>query len=124
MNKKIILFLILLLLFSMLLINYSYLQEKENERTKLLAFVSGNKYLSGMSEGQQLGYVIGLFDMYSYFKYYYFSENYLDCIEKFEPMLVGQIKVFFDKYLEEHPEVWHFAAAEIFYKAIDDSLNN
>ena len=120
MNKKIILFLILLLLllFSMLLINYSYLQEVEKKG--IYTFITGNKYLLDISDDQKGAYVMGLLDMYSYLTYYFNSESYSDFRGKVERMTGIQIAAIFDKYLEEHPEEWHFSGAWIFYRAIND----
>jgi len=117
MNKKIILILVLLLLFSILLIDYSYLQEKEKK--ELLVFSSVNKYLEHTDNGKMC-YVKGLFDMYSYLVSCYFPELYYETIVKFNNMTPLQLKAIFDKYLEEHPEEWHFPVAEIFHKAIAD----
>ena len=118
MNKKMMLFLVLLLLFSILLINYSYLQEKEKEE-EVFCFLTGNDYLK-FSDHDKLVYVEGLFDMYSYFFASSFPEPYYDKIDKYRNMTAVQIKAIFDKFLEEHPEAWHFAAADIFFATTVD----
>jgi len=121
MNKKIILFLILLLLFSILLINYSYLQEEEKEE-EVLAFITGDEYLAMPENIFKMFYVYGLSDMYSYFIFRYHPEIYPDFIGKIKRMTVQQITAIFDKYLEEHPEEWHFSAANIFDNVMWETL--
>jgi len=37
-------------------------------------------------------------------------------------MTIQQITALFDKYLEEHPEQWHFAAANIFDEAMTEII--
>jgi hypothetical protein len=118
MNKKIIFFLILWLLILMLLINYGYLQEVEKK--EIYTFITGNKYLLDIPDGQKGAYVMGLLDMYSYLTYYFDSESYPDFRGKIERMTGIQIAAIFDNYLEEHPEEWHFSGAMIFYSAIND----
>ncbi len=117
MNKKIILFLVLLLLSSMLLIDYGYLQEKEKERVIVLAFVSGNDYLE-YTENNKLNYVEGIIDMLFCQTYVCDPELYSHLEETTKDMTAGQIKVIFGGYLEEHPEEWHNGAASIFHRAI------
>lgn len=117
MKKKTILFLILLLLFAILLIDYGYLQEEEKEG-EIYTFITGNKYLLDIPDDQKGAYVIGLLDMYSYLINSFTSEYYLDFVEKIKYMTGIQIQAIFDKYLEEHPELWHFSGAVIFYRAI------
>jgi len=56
--------------------------------------------------------------LYSHLISYLDPENYLDFKGKIELMIAGQIQAIFDKYLEEHPEKWHFAAAVIFDAAM------
>jgi len=60
MNKKIILFLVLLLLFSILLIDCGFMQEKEKEGT-VFAFLDVNAYLE-LPDGSKLFYTLGLID--------------------------------------------------------------
>ena len=116
MNKKIILFLILLLLFSILLIDYSHLQE-EVKKKPIFAFFNGNKYLD-IPDDYKILYVAGLLDMWSYLGRRYWSEAYSTFLRKIEHMSMGQVQAIFDKYLEEHPEEWHFPAADIFNSAM------
>jgi len=121
MNKKIILFLILLLLFTILLIDYGYLQEKEEEEGPI-AFITGNKYLEMPDSSLRMLYVYGLSDMYSYVLFQEYPETYSAFIGKFRHMTIQQITALFDKYLEEHPEQWHFAAANIFDEAMTEII--
>jgi len=121
MKKKIILFLILLLLLSVMLIDYGYLQEKGKEEGAL-AFITGNEYLEMFDSSVRMFYVYGLADMYSYFIFRYYPEIYSDFIGKIGHMTVQQITAIFDKYLKEHPEEWHFSAANIFDNVMREIL--
>ena len=112
MKKKTILILVLVLLFSILLIDYSYLQEEE----KIACWTSGNKYLK-MTEENKLYYVAGLIDMLFRFTFYNNKTLYSVLSEKTNEMTAGQIRAIFDKYLEEHPEKWHMTASGLFYTA-------
>jgi len=115
MNKKIIFFLVLLLLFSILLIDYSYVQEEEKEGVS--SFLSGNDYLD-LADAYKIFYVIGLLDMWSYVAYSELPEIYPIFRRKFKDMSMQQVEAIFDRYLEEHPEEWHLSAASIFTGAI------
>ena len=117
MKNKMILFLVLLLLFSLLLIDYGYLQGEEKERIAILAFVSGNDYLE-YTENNKLNYIEGLVDMLFCQTCVCDPELYSNLEETTKDMTAGQIKAIFDRYLEEHPESWHTNAASIFYAAI------
>ena len=119
MNKKIVLFLVLLLLSSMLLINYSYLQEKENERTTIKALINGNKYLE-RADDFKLYYIEGLMDMLLNQTWFYDPELYSRIVETAKDMTAGQTNAIFDRYLEEHPEKWHLSAASLFWTAIKE----
>ena len=119
MKKKTILFLLLVLLF--LVSQTIYLQGEEKEGITVLAFTSGNTYL-GSTENDKSFYVRGLADMLFCEVYKYRSELYSYLEIKTEDMTVGQIKAIFDKYLEEHPEDWHLAAASLFNSAINELL--
>jgi hypothetical protein len=122
MNKKIIFFLVSLLLFSILLIDYSYMQEKEKEG-EVFTFLTVNDYIK-LSDVEKLLYTLGLVDMYSYLTKHLDPKYYLDFRGKIEPMNAGQIQAIFDKYIEEHPEKWHFAAAAIFDEAVISMVND
>jgi len=117
MKKKMILFLVLLLLFSILLIDYGYLQGEEKEGVDYYILV--NNYLES-SEENKLFYVMGLMDMLFYQKYTSNPELYSDICKTTDDMKARQIKAIFDKYIEEHPEKWHFPASMVFYVAIMD----
>ncbi|GAF97638.1 unnamed protein product, partial [marine sediment metagenome] len=43
-------------------------------------------------------------------------------VRKVKSISIDQIKAIFDKYLEEHPEAWHFSAAHSFAQAIWEAL--
>ena len=115
MKNKIILFLILLLLFSIFLINYSYLQEEEKEGIDY--YILANDYLE-LSEENKLFYVMGLIDMVFFQIYSYDFELYSDITKATDGMNAKQIKAIFDKYIEEHPKKWHFPASLIFNDVI------
>lgn len=53
----------------------------------------------------------------------YYQKLYSDIKKGTKGMTAGQIKAIFDKYLEEHPESWHFPAASIFWIAIMEIVN-
>ena len=118
MKNKMMLFLVLLLLFSMLLIDYSYLQEKG---IQVIGIFSGNEYLA-LTDNDKLFYTIGLFDMWSGLTYLFTPEDYPDIKSKIENMSGSQVKAIFDKFLEEHPENWHLSAATIFAVAMWETL--
>jgi len=101
-----------------LLTDYGYLQEEEKKR-EVFGFVTGNKYLD-LSDDHKMSYIIGLLDMCSYLTSTLAPEYYLDFTGKIEDITGRQIRAVFDKYLEEHPEQWHFVAAGIFYRAMAD----
>jgi len=121
MKKKIILFLVLVILFLALLTNYSQGQEKE--KGQIVGFVTGNKYLT-YNDNSKLAYVMGLSDMFhALTKVYGFSKLYSDIAKVTINMTAGQTKAIFDKYLEEHPEDWHYNAASTFRLAIMEIVN-
>ncbi len=116
MNKKIILFLVLLLLFSALPINAG---EKE---TGVVCFFDGNDYLA-LEEDRKLHSVVSIHDMFAYFLYVDHPEKYV-CFElKTDGINAKQFMAIFDKYLEEHPEKWHHAFASLFVEAMEKLLN-
>ena len=121
MKKKIILFFILVLLFSILFVNYSYMQEEEKGE-EVLAFITGEEYLEMSDSSVRMFYVYGLSDMYIYFIFRYHPEIYPTFIEKIKHMTVQQITAIFDKYVEEHPEEWHFPAATLYDQAIKEII--
>lgn len=107
MNKKIILFLVLLLLFSALPINAI----KKTGEVK--SYHDGNRYL-GLTEIQKLSYVGGLMDMLFSITQQESPEYYADLVFQTEGMSQRQLMSIFNKFLEEHPEDWHFSAAYLF----------
>ncbi|MBE3128416.1 MAG: hypothetical protein IMZ60_01925 [Actinobacteria bacterium] len=113
MKKKIILILVLVLLFLALLTNYSQGEEK----IQVSYYLKGNDYLK-MSEEIKSAYVMGLIDMLLNQTRFYDSEDYSNLNEATNDMNIGQIKAIFDKYLEEHPEIWHLVASSLFWTAI------
>ena len=117
MKNKMILFLVLLLLFAILLIDYGYLQEEEKKQGEVLAFLAGNKYLED-TETNKIVYTTGLIDMLYWQTYTYNPELYLNLRETTKNMTGGQIKAIFERYLEKHPEEWHWGAASLFSEAI------
>lgn len=101
MNKNIILFLILVLLFSMLLINYSYQQAVE-KKGPMFAFINGNKYLD-LPDDYKIFYVVGLCDTWSCLVCINWPEIYPTFLRKIQHMKMSQVQAVFDRYLEEHP---------------------
>ena len=116
MNKKIILILIILLLVSVSLINAS---EKEN---RVICFYKGNDYLT-LEESQKYFFIIGLYDMCAYYLHAEYPEMYLDFALKSDEIAPKQLVAIFDKFLEEHPEEWHNAIADLFVGAMIEFLN-
>ena len=113
MKKKTILFLVLVLLFLALLTNGLY-----GEKTvEISCFLTGNKYLD-LNEAEQTFYVVGLVDMFLEQIYYSDPELYFIVLEDTRDWTVEQTKALFDKYLEKHPEKWHYTAAGIFEMAM------
>jgi len=113
MKKKTILFLVLMLLFLALLTNGLYGEEK----VEILCFITGNKYLD-LDEAYKPFYVVGLVDMFLEQIYYSDPELYFIVTEDTRDMTVEQTKAIFDKYLEKHPEIWHYTAAGILEMAM------
>ena len=114
MKEKIILILVLAILFLILLTNGLQGQEKENG---VLTWLTGNKYLN-MPEEAKPFYVGGLMDMFLFQTNRYDPELYFDIEMAVKNMKIKQTKAIFDKYLEEHPEKWHYTAAYLFRAAI------
>jgi len=119
MKKKTILFLVLLLLFLILLVDYSYLQEKEKEGQT--CFFSGNDYLD-LTDNNKVFYVTGLIDMWFYVAHSDMPVVYSIFIKRMKNITMIQARAIFDKYLEEHPELWNFTAASIFFGAIEEII--
>lgn len=111
MKNKMILFLVLVLLFLALPINAI----KQTGEVK--AFHDGNRYLE-LTEIQKLSYVGGLMDMLFEISQKESPEYYADLVLKTEGMKQRQLMSIYDKFLEEHPEDWHFSAAYLFDFAI------
>jgi len=111
MKNKMMLFLVLLLLFSALPIHAI----KQTGEVK--AFNDGNRYLE-LTEIQKLSYVVGLMDMLFEISQKEWPEYYADLVLKIKDMKQRQLMSIFNKFLEEHPEDWHFSAAYLFDFAI------
>jgi len=119
MKRKIILLLVLLLLFLALLPNYSQGQEKN----EIASFTPGNKYLN-WTEIEKMCYLRGLIDMFFYEASYYDPKLYSSLKATAKDMSIGQIKAIFDKFLEEHPEKWHWSSAGLFWEAMMELMIN
>ncbi|MBU4350029.1 hypothetical protein KJ830_06990 [bacterium] len=85
----------------------------QEKRGELKAYYDGNRYLE-LSENQKLSYVAGLIDMLFSFSQTLVPEGYAEIALKTEGMSLGQLTSIFNKFLEEHPEDWHFSAAYLF----------
>ena len=112
--KGIIIFLILMILFSFIPVSFS------NESVR--SYTSGNDYLkmSEYSENYKLFYVRGLMDATYVLLSVYKPEKYLEYKAMIEGMHVSQLVKILDKYLEENPEILHYGAADIFLCALDE----
>ena len=118
MKKKTVLFLVLMLLLLALLTNGLQGQEKEEiGTTQISCFLKGNDYLE-LTKQSRLFYVFGLVDMLWSQTNYFNPKLYSDIDEATNNMNGEQIMAIFDKYLEEHPEKWHYTAAYLFRAAI------
>jgi len=114
MNKKITIFLILLIIFLVLPINAKV------ER-KLFAHYNGNIYLK-FNKTEKLHYIGGLIDMFYYLTSKEHPAYYAYFVSETENMTAEQIRAIFDKYLEEHPEDRHFPCSYLFCEAITELL--
>lgn len=72
--------------------------------------VTGNEYRQ-MDYTHQVVYISGVFDTYS---------GPPACIP--EQVSVNQIVAIFNKYLNSHPEEWHFMASGLVYLSIFDAF--
>lgn len=115
MNKKIILVLIL----TLLMVSPISAVEKEDV---VRCYCKGNDYLE-LTEEQKTFYVAGLSDMLDYFLQNENPKLYAELELKTKDMLLGQLKAVLDKYIKEHPEKWHYAAADLFYWAMLEILD-
>ncbi len=84
---------------------------------------SGNEYLEWPEEIRGI-YVLGLMEMYFFMTFMKYSELVEDIIAKTDGMSGLQIRKIFEKYLAENPEYWHYAAADIFFWAMDELLDD
>ena len=113
MKKKMILFLVLLLIFLVLVANGLEGEEKK----QVAGYTSGNDYLK-RSEEFKRAYVMGLIDMLFNETWFYNSEDYSELNEATNDIGTRQIQAIFDRFLEEHPETWHLSAASLFREAM------
>lgn len=83
--------------------------------------VSGNVYLSKMNESDKASYILGVVGG-MHFMAVLMSENNF---KSFEDMIAKktalQIKAMVDKYLKEHPEMWHEDMAFIIFSVISEN---
>ena len=119
MKKKTVLFLVLMLLFLMLLTNGLQGEEKTGTTP---GFIVGENYLK-MTEENKIYYVMGLMDMFWTSTWNYDREIFPDIEEATKRMTPEQISAILDKYLEEHPEEWHYNTANLLAHAIMDIVN-
>jgi len=113
MKKKMILFLVLVLIFLVLVANGLEGEEKK----QVAGYTSGDDYLK-RSEEFKRAYVMGLIDMLFNETWVYDEEEYSDLNEVTDDMKPSQIQAIFDRFLEEHPETWHLSAASLFRAAM------
>lgn len=90
-----------------------------NESDTFLCFLNGNEYLK-LSKSEKLFYVQGLADMAILLFYWYDIEKNRKLIDKMETSTAGQMLKIYNKYLEEHPEELHYAAAYTYFNAINE----
>jgi len=119
-SKGIIIFLVLLIIFSFISVNILSAEEPEGIQGVLNA-TSGNDYLK-FQEYEKVIYVRGLMDaLYAIFEAYE-PEIYQKYGEKMKDMTLEQIVKIFDKYLDENPENLHWSAAVCFLYALDEII--
>ena len=128
--KKIILILLVSLILLLLLVSYSELEQGEDLKG-LAAFQSGNSYMK-LEKMHKAYYLEGLLDgmasMHNHMRQLLEEEDSplrlgdFPVVDLFKDMPISQIVAIFDKYLGEHPELWHYAASEIFSKCILELL--
>jgi len=126
--KKIILILLVSLILLLLLVSYCELERTEYLKG-LAAFQTGNSYMK-LEKIYKAYYLQGLFDGMAFmhegmrvlFKENFPEEAIFPVVDLLKNMPISQIVSIFDKYLEEHPESWHYAASEIFFKCILELL--
>ena len=116
--KGIVIFLVLMIIFSFISVNI--LSEEEQEGIQgVLSATSGNDYLK-FQEYEKNIYVRGLMDaLYAIFEAYE-PETYQKYGEKMKDMTGDQITKIFDKYLDENPENLHWGAAVCFLYALSE----
>ena len=117
--KGIIIFLVLMLLFSFIPVNFSNAEKQEQEY--VVSFYNGNEYLN-LEKIEKYYYIQGLLDaIYTIFSYLN-PEVYQKYVEATEGMTVSQLTKILDKYLEENPEILHCAVANIFLDALNEII--
>ncbi|GAI91623.1 unnamed protein product [marine sediment metagenome] len=86
-----------------------------------LVFYDGHKYLT-FSESTKLSYVAGLSDMANTLIQYYEPEKAEKIYKLKKDMLLDQMVLILNRYLEEHPEALHNSAAVSFLNAFDEII--
>jgi len=109
--KGIIIFLVLIVLFSFIPAGFS--NEEEQEQEGLLSSTNGNEYLE-FEEYEKWVYVRGMTDAIYATLRTFRPEIYQKYRETTKDMIVSQLTKILDRYLEENPEKLHYAVANSF----------
>jgi hypothetical protein len=117
MKNKIILFLVLMVLFSFIPADFSNAEEQDQEG--LLSSTDGNEYLE-FEEYEKWVYVRGMTDAIYATLRAFRPEIYQKYKETTKDMVVSQLTKILDKYLEENPEKLHYAVANSFIRALSE----
>ncbi len=84
-------------------------------------FINGNKYRE-FSEKEKTFYVIGIMDAILTMFFMIEPEKYQIIEDKVKSMTPLQIRILFDKYLEEKPEELRYCVASSFFYALDEII--
>jgi hypothetical protein len=116
-SKGIIIFLVLLIIFSFISVNI--LSAEEIEEPKLLSATSGNDYLK-LQEHEKEFYLRGMVDSLCAIFQAYEPETYQKYSKILKGMTGEQLVKIFVKYFDENPEKLHWPAAVCFLYALDE----
>ena len=115
--KGIIIFLVLIVLFSFIPVGFS--KAEEQDQKYIASFNNGNEYLK-FEEYRKYFCVEGMIDAFYTIFFHLDPERYQKYVEATEDMTVSQLTKILDKYLAENPEILHCALADIFKDALNE----
>jgi len=115
--KGIVIFLVLMVLFSFIPANL--INAEEQEQKWVTSFTSGNDYLK-FEYYEKVLYVRGMMDVTYAMLQFFKPEAYQKYKETMEDMTLSQLTKILDKYLADHPEILHFSVANSFLYALSE----